>query len=645
MRFALFSTACNIRKQYLKIYDMQRIQQLIESAIVEPDIGKKVESLYIIKELAFANAWVRDCLDHVLAFQNERHANVKKFVVEFIEACIKQDCSLCPKVVLSLNLLLANSNTEVIKRSIQASSQFYISLVKWISSSSEDPAASSENLADIEQTWLIWLQIKQTICGLLTVANNDGVRTNCVKFMETLVMMQTPRDKYTESDRELNIIDPTIQPIPVSQQSLQTGLLPSGTILFSPEHKLVLLTEAKQVFEHLVTFHGTMHISSVNLMAAMQSLVVLAKQKSQMFMGVVIQALESLHKNLPPTLSESQVQSVKKFIKLQLSIMLKHPYSMSRYRTQLTQLLHEVGSSQSEINKVINNFKNKFSTSDNQSISKQTSDGDTQKRIKLENNSSTTSPTPIPQQQPQQQQQPAARTKQLNLNKLTQEMTEEERQQMVIESVKKILGEEKRVNIAPAQLEVKKKVLSALANEFHDTVCPKIIQDYIFHDLRNRHEIAYAIIKKNFDMAVAKAKKRQLQLSEHPELLTKYFDSFHSYIKEAIDWKDPRERDFILPKLYSESPYVTDEAIDRLETFIKDHPHDNNCGFRALINLIEFREDMRQKLLLMLSELAKHDKSEIKDGAEKYAKELYELQKDNEMIKLFLEEELLTSAG
>ena len=87
-------------------------------------------------------------------------------------------------------------------------------------------------------------------------------------------------------------------------------------------------------------------------MATMQTLVLIGRQRSQLFLSKVIQALEALHANLPPTLAKSQVNSVRKQMKLQLLIILKHPatVTMPQYQQQITQLLNDLGAGQSEIN-------------------------------------------------------------------------------------------------------------------------------------------------------------------------------------------------------------------------------------------------------------------------------------------------------
>jgi len=58
-----------------------------------------------------------------------------------------------------------------------------------------------------------------------------------------------------------------------------------------------------QVFDELLKYHGSAHISSANLMICMGALTNIAKQRPNVFMAKVIIALEMLHANLPPTLA------------------------------------------------------------------------------------------------------------------------------------------------------------------------------------------------------------------------------------------------------------------------------------------------------------------------------------------------------
>lgn len=105
----------------------------------------------------------------------------------------------------------------------------------------------------------------------------------------------------------------------------------------------------RQIFQALLQFHNSQHISSVNLMACMGTLCTIAKLRSQ-FMPKVLDALDSLNSNLPPTLSSSQVSNVRKQLKLQLFNILKHHASID-YHENITQLLSELGASQADISK------------------------------------------------------------------------------------------------------------------------------------------------------------------------------------------------------------------------------------------------------------------------------------------------------
>ena len=76
-------------------------------------------------------------------------------------------------------------------------------------------------------------------------------------------------------------------------------------------------------------------------------------------MEKVITALVSLHANLPPTLSQSQVNSVQKHLKIQVSNLLKHPLAASTpaLRSAVVELLSDLGVSVSDVNKCLNEVR------------------------------------------------------------------------------------------------------------------------------------------------------------------------------------------------------------------------------------------------------------------------------------------------
>lgn len=95
------------------------------------------------------------------------------------------------------------------------------------------------------------------------------------------------------------------------------------------------------LFEVLIKFHGSPHISSANLLTCVGVLTNIAKTRAE-FMFRVINAIESLFNNLPPTLTTTQVSSVKKKLKTELSGLLKHPAAYE-YMNKITTMLSELG--------------------------------------------------------------------------------------------------------------------------------------------------------------------------------------------------------------------------------------------------------------------------------------------------------------
>merc|ERR1719370_196625 len=106
--------------------------------------------------------------------------------------------------------------------------------------------------------------------------------------------------------------------------------------------------EAVRIFDMLVKYHGSAHISSANLMTCMGSLTNIAKLRP-FFMAKVITALEMLQANLPPTLAKSQVSSVRKHLKNQLLALLRHPTAAEHFFSNMTTLLTDLGAGRDEV--------------------------------------------------------------------------------------------------------------------------------------------------------------------------------------------------------------------------------------------------------------------------------------------------------
>ena len=268
-------------------------------------------------------------LDEVLAFQTDRSQDVRKFVVGFIEdACVK-DAELLPKVIANLQLMLGDQSVIVQKRVIQAMTHLYRSALKWL--------ASAKTVSErMEAAWSLMCNMKEIIVELLD-SDNDGIRTITVKFMEMVVLIQTHREQESM----------------VKEGDFSLDDLPLGLKLARPRK---LEEEARRIFEDMVKYHGSAHISSANLMTTMGSLTNIARLRPT-FMSRVITALEMLQANLPPTLAKSQVSSVRKHLKNQLLTLLRHPTAAEHFFTNMTTLLTDLGANRDEVMRAMPNYE------------------------------------------------------------------------------------------------------------------------------------------------------------------------------------------------------------------------------------------------------------------------------------------------
>lgn len=109
--------------------------------------------------------------------------------------------------------------------------------------------------------------------------------------------------------------------------------------------------EANSIFAALLEFYAASHISSVNLIACTGTLCTIAKMRPN-FLSDVVKTLKDRHSNLPPTLSDSQINSVRKNMKMQLLNILKQPAAFE-LQSMIRHVLIDLGSQDSEIAKAI----------------------------------------------------------------------------------------------------------------------------------------------------------------------------------------------------------------------------------------------------------------------------------------------------
>ncbi|XP_066581188.1 symplekin [Prorops nasuta] len=282
----------------------------------------KVQEVLINKEPQLLNLY----LDDMLQFSLDRNAEVRKTVTGFIEEAGVKQPDLIPRLVHVLLRLIADNAPVVAKRALRASGRILRVTLKWI-------ASASIITSEMETAWSQLSNLKVQIINMID-SDNDGIRTQAVKFLEGVVLIQT----YPEGESIIKADDFSLEDIPL-------------TLKIARRRKLE--EEAIQVLDLLIKFHGSPHVSSVNLMTCMGSLATIAKARSQ-FMEKVIQALQRLQHDLPPTLSDSQVTSVQKQLKLTLLGILKHPASY-QYIPSISKQLSQLGAKDQEISKACPN--------------------------------------------------------------------------------------------------------------------------------------------------------------------------------------------------------------------------------------------------------------------------------------------------
>lgn len=250
-------------------------------------------------------------------------------------------------------MLLRDENVNVVKKAILTMTQLYKVALQWM--------VKSRVISELQEACWDMVSAMAGDIILLLDSDNDGVRTHAIKFVEGLIVTLSPRLADSEVPRRQEH-DISLDRIPRDHPYIQYN---------------VLWEEGKAALEQLLKFMVHPAISSINLTTALGSLANIARQRP-MFMSEVIQAYETLHANLPPTLAKSQVSSVRKNLKLHLLSVLKHPASLE-FQAQITTLLVDLGTPQAEI------ARNMPSSKDARKRPRDDSDS-TLKKMKLEPN-------------------------------------------------------------------------------------------------------------------------------------------------------------------------------------------------------------------------------------------------------------------
>lgn len=288
---------------------------------------------------------LEEFIDDVLVYSQDTNQDVRRAIVGFIEetwytlyafivchlvrtihlhsyscAFSKRHISFMPRCIATLAGLLRDGSPQVCKRVIQSCAAVYKHTIQWL-----------VTLADIsDSTELAWTTLSIMKAEILDRIDddNEGVRTNAIKFLEGVVILQT----YPDEDSAKRDNDFSLEHIPISMKIIKRRMLED---------------EANKIFDVLLQFHAATHISSVNLIACTGTLCIIARMRPS-FMASVVEALKQMLGNLPPTLSDSNVSSVRKHLKMQLLHMLKNHASYEMHST-IMPMLTDLGASNGEI--------------------------------------------------------------------------------------------------------------------------------------------------------------------------------------------------------------------------------------------------------------------------------------------------------
>ncbi|KAL3985802.1 hypothetical protein ACH3XW_40140 [Acanthocheilonema viteae] len=289
-------------------------------------VDVRIKHLYRAQELLLhkdkSSSLLDNFLDEMLEFVVENDSKMRCFVASFIEKACKKDCEVMKKAVVSLSYLIQAAGigtVAVIKKVITVCSQLYPFVLKW---------AAGSRSAETARCWEAFSVLKGRIMQHID-SDNEGIRTQTIRFLEAVILAQTLRTEESEKGRGDNMCLNEI----------------------GRDHRFIsyrkMESEATLNFNSLLDHISSAHISSLNLLTCLTCICNIAQQRPQ-FMQRVVGALEALHVNLPPTLATSQVKSVRKELKMHLLRLLRHSSSIP-FHPRIMTLLTDLGAAQSEV--------------------------------------------------------------------------------------------------------------------------------------------------------------------------------------------------------------------------------------------------------------------------------------------------------
>uniref|UniRef100_A0A1I7THD4 DUF3453 domain-containing protein n=1 Tax=Caenorhabditis tropicalis TaxID=1561998 RepID=A0A1I7THD4_9PELO len=325
----------------------QRIAETIKEARDAETIEKKLMSLstamHLLTDPNVSNNTLDNFLTEMLEFAELNDCQIICLIIDFLLKASAKDFTICNKTVERYSFFLIPNNQidryqSVIKRVVVASTNLYPIVLEYAIQDKNDKA---------EQCWEAFNLLKSRIC-MLVDNDHEGVRTVTVKFLEALILCQSPKPKELAAD-------------PKSTWSIEANTRFHKISLtdvprshrFLSYHKAQL--EAEENFSALLKQTSLTGITSQNLIAVIESLCLITRCRPQWENALprVFDVIKALHSNVPPMLSKGQVKFLRKSFKYNLLRFLKLPASVPLQQKITTMLTDYLGASPREVNQSI----------------------------------------------------------------------------------------------------------------------------------------------------------------------------------------------------------------------------------------------------------------------------------------------------
>ncbi|CAF3376193.1 unnamed protein product [Rotaria socialis] len=585
----------------------ETIVDLLNQALLYGNDSTRVKHLRHVQELILRKdpSLLNHFLEEVLSFQTDKSPEIKKTIISFIEEACQQNPKLIVKVIDSLNLLLHDDNVFVQKKLILSMMSIYKSTLAWLS--------KSESIDELVcSVWDMMTNIKNHIVSILN-SNDDRLCTVAIKFIEMLALTLTRHEQDFSINSNAN----------------------DNEILFRTK----LEQEEKEMTEKLLEFILSEKLSSVNLIAAVEAVSNIARQRSD-YISRILQIFEVLHVNLSSNFIDSQVSSVRKTIKLKLLNLLKYSASSS-IQSQYSTLLADFGATQAEIlkysPKVVQESKRKFISNDHSENIKKSK---TMNNVKLDIDQDIKQEKSVPNiidvqrndllpwvsstvdlkilstsidfiSNSSKQQK---KIKSFKLSNVLKPLEFNDIQRMSLDSFHRVLNAEVICDGHGVD-QIRQKVMTRLVCLFEQSF-RNIYEDYIFADVHERYDLAFIWLYQEYVYANG-------YLTIFDRNKKKNFTKYDNILCRLLEYFFQEKYEDLFSRLITSAPIITDNALFILKRYCQNENYSHH-GMNILRSLIISRIIIREKCLNLLLILTHNEDISIRNNSLNVIQSLHE---------------------